>query len=141
SGLLVFPPGATNQTVSVVINPDSLSESNETFFVNFFNATNLDLTRLAAVGTIEDHGPVPLISVLDTTIVEGDAGETNALFSVVLSAPSGRLVSVGYATAGATALPGLDYVEVYGVLVFPPGVTNLTVAVPILGNTIPEPAK
>jgi len=141
SGVLVFPPGTTNQTITVSLNSDSRPESNETFFVNLFNGTNLDVTKAVGVGTIVDNDSPPLVSVADVTVAEGEAGSTAATFSVSLNAPSGRIVSVGYSTANGTGLAGLDYVQVYGALVFAPGVTNLAVTVPVIGDTIAEPAK
>jgi uncharacterized repeat protein (TIGR01451 family) len=141
SGVLIFPPGTTNQTISIPLTADSMPESNETFFVNLFNAANLDVTKAVGVGTIVDNDGPPLVSVMDATITEGEAGIAAVSFSVVLNAPSGRIVSVGYSTANGTALAGLDYVETYGTLVFAPGVTNLTVTASVLGDTIAEPTK
>jgi uncharacterized repeat protein (TIGR01451 family) len=141
NGLVTFPPGVTNQTISVLLFPDTLSESNETFSVNLSGATNLELNRVTATATITDNDPIPSLSINDVTVNEGDAGSTLAVFNVRLSAPSGRIVNVTYATANSTALGGLDFVESYGQLVFPPGTTNLSVQVPVLGDLLPEPAK
>ncbi|HWN96061.1 MAG TPA: M36 family metallopeptidase [Methylomirabilota bacterium] len=141
SGVLVFPPGVTNRTLSVLLYNESLSEENETFSVSLFNPTDLDVTRHVALGTIVNDDASPLLSVSHVTIVEGDSGTGHAMFEVRLSAPSGRTVNVGYATAGVTALAGLDYADTYGLLIFPPGVTNLSIAVPIFGDTTPEPTK
>jgi hypothetical protein len=141
NGLVIFPPGVTNQTVSVVLRPDTLSESNETFFVSLSGATNLELNRITAVTTITDNDPVPGLSIDDVTVTEGNTGSLLATFTVRLSAPSGRIVNVSHATANNTALGGLDFVETYGQLVFPLGVTNLIVQVPVLGDLLPEPSK
>ncbi len=141
SGVLIFPPGVTTQMLSIVVYNDPLSESNETFFVNLLSSTNLDVTRQVAVGTIANDDAVPRLAVSDLTIIEGDSGTANAIFDVRLNAPSGRIVTVGYATAGVTALAGLDYGDTYGTLVFLPGVTNVSVPVAIFGDTTPEPTK
>ena len=141
SGTVIFPPGVTERTISVTILGDLISEGAENFFVNLSNAVNADLTRTSAVGTINDNDPLPLMSIADASITEGDAGTTNAIFTVQLATVSGRTVTVSYATTNGTALAGLDYVEIYGSLQFPPGTTNATISVPILGDTIPEPTK
>ena len=47
-------------------------------------------------------------------------------------------VSVNYATAAVNAIPGVDYVAVSGTLTFPPGVTQESFTLPILGNS-PNP--
>jgi hypothetical protein len=141
TGVLTFPPGVTNQTISIVLISDNINESNETFFVNLFNATNVEVTKSVAVGTIADNDSAPQMSIMDATITEGDSGTANVVFPVVLNAPSGRIVTVGYSTANGSALAGLDYVETYGTLMFPPGVTNLTIEVPVMGDTVPEPTK
>lgn len=141
NGLVTFLPGVTNQTISILINGDTLSESNETFFVNLSNATNAEMSKATGLGTITDNDGNPSLSVSDVTLTEGDSGATLAVFSITLSAASGKIVGIGYATGDGTALAGLDYQEAYGTLVFPPGVTNLTVTVPVFGDTVPEPTK
>ena len=46
--------------------------------------------------TIVDDDPVPTLNVGDVTVTEGDSGSVNATFTVAVSAPSGRTVTVGY---------------------------------------------
>jgi uncharacterized repeat protein (TIGR01451 family) len=141
SDVVVFPPGITNQTVAVPIFPDFLSESNETFFITLFAATNLDFGKATAIGTITDNDGSPGLSVSDVTVTEGDLGSANITFSIRLSTRSGKVVNVGFFTSNGSALAGLDYQDVYGVLFFQPGVTNITVDVPIFGDLISEPTK
>ena len=141
NGVLTFPPGVTNRTISVLLFPDPLSESNETFFVNLTGATNLEINRATSLATITDNDASPGLIIDDAAVSEGDAGAVNAVFTVRLSAPSGRIVNVSYATANGSALAGLDFAESYGALSFPPGVTNLAVTVPVFGDFLPEPPK
>ena len=141
NGVLTFPPGVTNQMIFVRLLPDTLSESNETFTVKLTDATNLEINRATGLATINDNDGVPGLIIEDAAVSEGDVGVVNALFNVRLTAASGRIVTVSYATANGTALAGLDFAESYGPLVFPPGVTNQTVAVPVFGDFLPEPAK
>jgi aryl-phospho-beta-D-glucosidase BglC (GH1 family) len=56
------------------------------------------------------------------------------VFTITLSSPSAQPVTVHFATADGTARAGTDYTATSGTLTFPPGVTQLTVLVPILGG-------
>src|SRR5262249_36977836 len=55
-----------------------------------------------------------------------------------LSAPSGRTVTVNYATAAGTATAGTDYQSKTGTLSFSPGTTTQTITVTVNGDTTPE---
>ena len=140
SGVVLFPPGVTNQTLSVLIQGDLLNEGNETFFVALSGATNLDITKNLATGTIKDNDPLPQITIGDVTVTEGNGGLV-AAFPLQMNMPSGRSVSVNFSTANGTALAGLDYVESYGTVSFPAGQTSAVVNVSILNDAVPEPAK
>src|SRR5439155_1625730 len=54
NGLLSFAPGTTNQSVVVKVIADTLSEANETFFVNLSNPTNATITDSQGLGTINN---------------------------------------------------------------------------------------
>ncbi len=155
TGTLTFPsnPGVstTLRTISVPIVGDVWNEDNETFQVNLsinplspLKAPNVILTDAHGLGTIQDNDPPPNISISDVTVTEGNSGTTNAVFNVTLDNPSGRTVSVAYATAAGTANEGLtavvptDYLKRSGSLTFPSGTTTLTVTVPIVGDTVHE---
>ena len=60
------------------------------------------------------------------------------MFTVTLSAPSGRNVSVNYATIDGTAVAGQDYTATSGTLTIPAGNTSGTIAVAISGDHLPE---
>jgi aryl-phospho-beta-D-glucosidase BglC (GH1 family) len=62
------------------------------------------------------------------------AGPPVAAFTVTLSTASQTAVTVHYATANGTAHAGTDYTAESGTLTFAPGVTTMTVFVPILGG-------
>ena len=80
----------------------------------------------------------PAISVSDTSLVEGNAGTTQAAFKVSLSKASTETVTVDYATADGTATAGSDYAAVKGTLTFAPGETVKTVQVSVRGDTLVE---
>ena len=81
----------------------------------------------------------PELSVNDVLVNEGNTGTTTATFTVRLSESSTETVTVGYATAPGTATAGADYVATSGSLSLAPGVTEKSVTVPVVGETIYEP--
>jgi Calx-beta domain/IPT/TIG domain len=70
---------------------------------------------------------------------EGDSGTTAYAFTVSLSAPSGKAISVGYATADGTAVAPTDYTATTGTLNFAAGDTSKPVTVNAKGDTAVEP--
>lgn len=90
--------------------------------------------RALAVTTITG----PSISTTNVTLLEGNGTTTVARVPVRLSTACTLPVSVHYATSNSTAVAGADFTAVEGTLVFNPGVTNLTIDVPIVGDLLNE---
>jgi len=88
--------------------------------------------------SLEVCQPAKLLSMSAASVPEGDSGTTNITFTVSLSSPSSQNVSVSWATADGTAHAETDYIPASGSLVFPPGATTATIAVPVLGDRIYE---
>jgi aryl-phospho-beta-D-glucosidase BglC (GH1 family) len=65
-------------------------------------------------------------------------GTTTATFTISLSAPSGKPVTVNYATANGSATAGSDYQSASGSVTFAPGETTKTVTVTILADALTE---
>ena len=124
SGTVTFPAGSTTQTISIAVNGDALDEPNETFFVNLSTAVNATIADAQGVCTINDDDASPAISINDVTVLEGASGTDDAFFTVTLSAPSGQVVTVNYATANGTATAGSDYIAASGTVTFSPGTTS-----------------
>jgi hypothetical protein len=82
---------------------------------------------------------LPSLSINDISLAEGDAGTTDFIFTVTLSAAVSFPVSVDYATADGTATAGVDYVAASGTLTFAPGVVSQPITVTVNGDTTPEP--
>jgi fibro-slime domain-containing protein/uncharacterized repeat protein (TIGR01451 family) len=135
NGNLTFAAGETSQTVSVATADDSLDEDDETFTLALSNPAEALLADALALGTITDDDETPSLTVGSPTVAE-NAGTADVV--VTLSAPSGREVKVGYATADGTAKAGSDYTAASGTLVFPAGTTSLSVAVPVLNDALDE---
>ena len=138
SGTLNFATGDTSKTVTVLVNGDSVNEADETFFVNLSAPTNATVSDGQGQGTITNDDAAPGVSVNDVTLTEGNAGTTNAVFSVSLSAASEQTVTVDYATADGTATAGSDYVATSGTVTFNPGQTVRTFNVAVNGDTTDE---
>ncbi|HEY6169838.1 MAG TPA: Calx-beta domain-containing protein, partial [Verrucomicrobiae bacterium] len=152
NGIVTFPPGITNQTITVKVIGDTLSESNETFMLVLNNASNATFAidpgaeedepaapDTAAVGTILDDDPLPTFQyTTNFTVVEGNSGTTNVVLALNLSAASGRNITVNFATANSTATAGSDYVSKSGAAVFPPGATTSNLTFTVNGDTSVE---
>ncbi|MBI4204752.1 MAG: S8 family serine peptidase [Betaproteobacteria bacterium] len=84
---------------------------------------------------------MPTVSVSDANVDEPDAGTAAAIFTVSLSSPTSRDVTVSYATSNDLALSGADYVPASGQVVIPAGGTSATFAVTVLGDLEFEPRE
>lgn len=133
-----IPAGSSTYTFTVQVNGDTLNELNENFFVNMTNVVNAIVVDGQGGGTIVNDDALPSLSINDVSVVEGNAGTVNAVFTVTLSAASGQTVGVNYATADGTATQPADYTSTSGSLTFTPGQTTSTITVPVIGETVPE---
>jgi hypothetical protein len=139
SGVLTFPPGATSRTLTVSVNGDLLDEVDETFFVNLSSPVGVTIADGQAVGTILDDDAPPTLSIADASAPEGSCSPSSLSLPVALSGPSGKTVSVSYATSGGTATPEVDYETSSGTLSLAPGATSAAVVVPLIGDLVDEP--
>jgi len=136
---LTFAPGETSKTVTVNVRGDTVFEPNENFFLNLSNVTNAVLADAQGVATILNDESVPLLTIGDVNISEGQDGTAQATFAVTLSGPSSQAVSVQCATANGTATAPEDYALVPSdMLVFAPGETSKTIAVFVNGDDVFE---
>ncbi|ENY80937.1 hemagglutinin-like protein [Sphingopyxis sp. MC1] len=133
-----IPAGASSASFTVTVNGDTLNEASETFFANVTNVVNAVVIDGQGVGTITNDDPLPAISTSDVSIVEGNSGSSNAIVTVTLDTASGQTVTVNYATANGSATQPSDYGAVSGTLTFTPGQTSRTIAIPVVGDTVPE---
>jgi aryl-phospho-beta-D-glucosidase BglC (GH1 family) len=141
SGTLTFAPGETQKTLSVLVIGDTTYEPDETLLLNLTNPSGATLGRGQAVGKIinDDTAPVvPLFSINDVTVTEGNSGTVDAIFTVTLSQATTTTVSVNYSTADASATAGSDYQAASGTLTFSPGQTSKTITIKVIGDTVHE---
>src|SRR5205085_752285 len=133
TGSLSFAAGVTTRALSVTVNGDTINEASEGFVVNLSNASNATLGDAQGAGTIVDDDAAPSLFIGDVSVTEGDAGTVTATFDVQLTAASGQLVTVDWATANTSAIAPGDYVAGSGSLSFPAGTTARTVSVTVNG--------
>ena len=141
SGTLTFTPGQQSQPVSVTINGDTSSESNETFNVSLSSPVNATVGDGQGVGTITNDDGQPAISINDVSVPEGSSGTTTATFTVSLSNTSSQAVAVNYATAGNTATSGTDFVAASGTATIAAGLLSTTINVTVNSDTTFEPSE
>ena len=135
SGTLSFPAGTTERTLAVAIVDDSLDEEDrETLQVTLNAPVNAELGVPAATGTVIDDDPLPQAAVADASAREADGA---LRFTVRLDPPSGRAVTVDYATRDGSAAAGSDYEPAAGTLTFSPGATTRTIDVRVTDDQGP----
>lgn len=121
----------TSQRVTVPVSGDALDENDETFELTISAPSEID--DATGVATIVDDDELPALTVADAPAVREDAGRP-ATFVLALSAPSGRPVTLRYATADRTATAPADYRARSGALTIPAGEARAEVAVPVVDD-------
>ena len=107
---VTIPAGSLTASLVVPVNGDQTFELDETFTVNINSSLNAFILNGLAQGTIVNDDPIPAITINDVSIIEGNSGSKNFLFTVSLSNPSFQPISVTATTADSTATAGIDYV-------------------------------
>src|SRR5205085_7794728 len=74
----------------------------------------------------------------NATVTEGNSGTTDAVFTVTLSAPSSKIITVNYLAEDDVALGGSDFIATNGTVTFAAGVTSQTITVKVIGDTVNE---
>ena len=136
SGSRTFPATVFAATqvhhVTVAITSDALDEPDETFrlVISGPGVTDGDGTAVIA-----DDDPPPVVRVLDAPPAAEGA---NAIFTIALDSPSGRNVTVAFATADGSAVAGQDYVARGGTLTIRAGSTAVPLGVPLIDDSVHE---
>lgn len=139
SGTLTFAPGETSKVFTVAISDDAVNEANEVVNLTLSNPTQATLGAPFTAGlTITDNDPAPTVQFGVATISKSEGAGTIEI-PVTLSAPSGQLVSVDYATGGGTATADQDYAPTSGTLSFSPGETSAVIELTLLDDSGSEP--
>ncbi|MGW6279848.1 Calx-beta domain-containing protein [Kribbella sp. NPDC055071] len=148
---VTFPAGSVKATVPVELTVDDVVEPDETFTVRVVDAPGS--VAVGKTGTITILNDDATLSALDADIAEGvpataalsktgqDAlpGQAPLRFSLKLSLPLSKPVTVHYATVRRTAEPGVDYDPVEGIATIPAGQPQTVVSVPVKDDSVMEP--
>jgi hypothetical protein len=86
-----------------------------------------------------DNDPPPSVRINNVRLREGQTGFQEMIFTITLTAASGREVQVDYATANGTARASGDYTAIRrSTLTFNPSETTKTITVRIRGDSAKE---
>jgi hypothetical protein len=141
-GTLTFGPGVTSMSLNTIAtNDDALVEGNETFKLQLFTPTNATLNTAAssAIGTIVDSDHAYL-SINDVTLMEGDSGTKDAIFTVSLDGDTVAPVTFNYHTANGSAVAGDDYIAKSGSITLggATGPHSAQIVVKVVGDLVKE---
>lgn len=108
SGALTFAPGVTSQTITVLVNGNTIYQADKTFFVNLSGVVNATIGVSQASGTILNDDVCPTITLGPVTLPNGNIGATynQALSASGGTAPYAFIVSSGTLPAGLTLSGG-----------------------------------
>lgn len=145
SGTLTFAPGVTAASFTVPTTADTRVEGNQRVKLALSGVTGGQLgTQQTASLVILDNdiGGLIRFSAPVYTVTEG---AKLATITVTRTGGAASGVSVDYTATtplvGIPAVPGTDFTTVTGTLTFAAGQTSRTFTVPILQDTVDEPAK
>lgn len=143
-----FNAGETSKTFQIPIADDATTEPDENFTVELHNTSTLESLGAPStlLVTVQDRTTTPVLSITNASVVEGNAGTTTELvFTIHLSAATGRTVSGNYASSNVNAFggascnnQGVDYETTSGIFSFQPGTTTFSIPVKICGDTSAE---
>ncbi|HEX3004001.1 MAG TPA: PxKF domain-containing protein, partial [Angustibacter sp.] len=140
SGTATVRQGETFVDVPVSVPDDAVDEPDQTVAFTLTGVSDgVRVARATASVTVQDDDAAPTVSIAGASVDEGDTSLTDVPLDVTLSAPSGRDVTVDYATADGTATAPSDYDQQAGTLVIPAGETHATVHLAVRGDTTVEP--
>ncbi len=113
NAVLIFPVNDTLEQVKIGIIGDIVYEKTEFLKLYLEELTNATATDSLAIGTITNDDNLPVLSVSDVKIDEGDAGTKDMKFRITLDRISTENVSFEYRTVNVgSASPGVDYIKV-----------------------------
>ncbi|WP_317126263.1 Calx-beta domain-containing protein, partial [Flavobacterium psychrophilum] len=135
---VTIPAGQTTVNVTVPILEDTIDEPAETFTVNgTVTSGNTINTNPTGTVTITDNDATPVATIGNVTINEG-AGTVTVPVSIDVVSSVDTVINITTATGTAGTS---DYTTTVTTVTIPAGQTTVNVTVPILEDTIDEPAE
>lgn len=155
TGEVTLTGGASVGFIDLSILGDSSFEADETVNITLgFKAASIDGRSVTAADinfvagqnitvTVanDDASPPPQLSVTDVSVTEGNDGTRSANFVVKLNVAQASDVTFVAATAGDSAEAGVDFQSVSGTYTIKAGQTEVTVSVPVIGDTVNESSE
>lgn len=132
SGVLVIPAGEMRGYAEFEIQGDMVTESSETFNVNFHPASVGTISTTSVKISIEDAGPMLLLP--EGEEMEGQSGATTAGYTGLLSPAWPDAISLGFETKDGTADSGSDYQALRSVWSIPANETQPTLPLTLFGD-------
>jgi hypothetical protein len=105
------------------------------------SSNRLDATFLRETGLTNDTFTIikgNTINVADVGVTERDTTQTNAVFMLTMAQTSAVPVTVSFAAGSESALLGVDFSAMSGMVTFNPGVRTQMVVVPVIGDLLIE---
>jgi hypothetical protein len=141
SGVLVFEPGVTTQTIEVAIEDDTTEESVESFLMTLHSASNALIKNNVAVATIIDNDAaadtIALANLsMDNVVIDETSG--TATFYLRLDRAVEAPFSIQYQTSDGSAVAGEDYSAESGTVTFAAGQTVQTVTIEVANDSLTE---
>lgn len=141
-GELRIPAGQTSGRLEVPVIGDTADEPDEWFEVALGAATGAAVGDGTGWGTIVDDdtvtGPLPIASIGDTSVVEGNSGTSVARFTVRLDEAATSRFTVAWRTDDGSATTPSDYTGGTGEVVFEVGDVSRTLDIPVVGDQTVE---
>ena len=142
AGVVTIAAGQTTGTITVEVQGDTETEDPETVVVSLSNLTNATFQTASMntlTGTIRDDD-LRFLRTGPASVTEGDSGSTDMTFTLTLTEPAVRQVTVDYADTGrGTATSSTDYMALAaGTVTIPVGGTSGTITVSVRGDTVTE---
>ena len=138
SGTLNFAAGETQKTVKVLVNGDTIFESDEQFFVNLSNPSGATIADAQGIGIITNDEATSVFQFSHPTYSVGESG-TKATITVTRSPATAGGATVHYATSNGSALAVSDFTATNDTLTFAAGVSTQTFDVSINNDALDEP--
>ncbi|HYS16460.1 MAG TPA: Calx-beta domain-containing protein [Candidatus Binatia bacterium] len=141
-GSVTIPAGSPSANITVTPINDPLNEDTETVILQIAGGAAYTVGQPStATVQILDNDPLPVLTINNVTVLGGGT----AVFTLTLSAASGRTVTANFTTSDGTATggtvllgcsPGADYIPQNGTRRFDPGATTQSISVSTCANSL-----
>ncbi|NVJ67540.1 MAG: DUF11 domain-containing protein, partial [Gammaproteobacteria bacterium] len=143
TGSVTIPAGSTSATIDVPVIDDTIVEGTESLTITLSSVTSgsptIGATNNASIDLLDND--IAEIEVLATSVVEGDAGTVNLVYTVQIANAVTLASDVTFnynATDGTATVADGDYTGAGGAGVISAGSTSTTISISVNGDTTVE---